>query len=99
MEATLREWLSLLLRWIHVIAGIMWIGDSLLFMWIDSHLAPDPQGRPDVAGVTWLLHCGGYYHLGKSFPVPRPPPPRPRWVSVGTTRTWVSGVPLVVLIH
>src|SRR5439155_25043383 len=65
MEAMLREWLGLLLRWTHIIAGIMWIGDSLLFMWIDSHLSPDPQRRSEVAGVTWLIHGGGYYHLEK----------------------------------
>ena len=39
------EWLSALTRWAHVIAAIMWIGDSLLFMWIDSHLSRDPKGR------------------------------------------------------
>ena len=99
MEATLREWLSLLLRWIHVIAGVMWIGDSLLFMWIDSHLSPDPQGRKDVAGVTWLIHGGGYYHLEKRLLVPGRLPPRLRWFWLEATGTWLSGFLLLILIY
>ncbi len=99
MTSVLLEWLGLLLRWAHVIAGIMWIGDSLLFMWIDSHLAPDPQGRTDVAGVTWLLHGGGYYHLEKRYLVPGSLPPRLRWFWLEATSTWVSGILLLVLIY
>jgi uncharacterized membrane protein len=99
MTSVLLEWLGLLLRWAHVIAGIMWIGDSLLFMWIDSHLTPDPQGRTDVAGVTWLLHGGGYYHLEKRLLVPGRPPPRLRWFWLEATSTWVSGMLLLVLIY
>src|SRR2546422_11651397 len=99
MEATLREWLGLLLRWIHIIAGIMWIGDSLLFMWIDSHLSPDPQGRKDVAGVTWLIHGGGDYHLEKRPLGPRRLPPRLRRLLLGATRPWVAGRFLLLLLH
>ncbi len=99
MEATLREWLGLLLRWIHVIAGIMWIGDSLLFMWIDSHLSPDPERRREVAGVTWLIHGGGYYHLEKRLLVPGQLPPRLRWFWLEATSTWLSGFLLLILIY
>src|SRR2546430_8291669 len=99
MEAMLREWLGLLLRWIHIIAGIMWIGDSLLFMWIDSHLSPDPQRRSEVAGVTWLIHGGGYYHLEKRLLLPGRVPPRLRWFWLEATGTWVSGFLLLILIY
>ncbi len=99
MEAVLTEWLGLLLRWIHIIAGIMWIGDSLLFMWIDSHLSPDPQRRSEVAGVTWLIHGGGYYHLEKRLLVPGRLPPRLRWFWLEATSTWLSGFLLLILIY
>jgi len=95
----LREWLGLLLRWIHIIAGIMWVGDSLLFMWIDSHLSPDPQRRSEVAGVTWLIHGGGYYHLEKRLLVPGRLPPRLRWFWLEATSTWLSGFLLLILIY
>jgi len=36
--ATVTEWLNLFVRWAHVISGIMWIGSSLFFNWLDSHL-------------------------------------------------------------
>lgn len=96
---TLTDWLSLLFRWIHIIAAIMWIGDSLLFMWIDSHLSPDPQGRPDVRGVTWLLHAGGYYQLEQRLLVPGKVPPRLRWFWLEATSTWLSGFLLLILIY
>ncbi len=99
MESTLTEWLGVLLRWIHVIAGIMWIGDSLLFMWIDSHLSPDPHARKDVAGVTWLIHGGGYYQLEKRMLVPGQLPPRLRWFWLEATITWISGFLLMILIY
>lgn len=93
------EWLDALLRWIHVIAGIMWIGDSLLFMWIDSHLHPDPQSRKDVAGMTWLIHGGGYYQLEKRWLVPGRLPPRLRWFWLEATTTWLSGFLLLILVY
>jgi uncharacterized membrane protein len=93
------EWLNALLRWIHVIAGIMWIGDSLLFMWIDSHLHPDPQSRQDVAGVTWLIHGGGYYQLEKRWLAPGRLPPRLRWFWLEATTTWLSGILLLIIVY
>jgi len=99
MASVILDWLGLLLRWIHVVAGIMWIGDSLLFMWIDSHLTPDPQGRRDVTGVAWLIHGGGYYHLEKRLLIPGQLPPRLRWFWLEATTTWLSGFLLLILIY
>jgi uncharacterized membrane protein len=93
------EWLHALLRWLHVVAGIMWIGDSLLFMWLDSHLHPDPQSRKDVAGVTWLIHGGGYYQVEKRWLTPGGLPPRLRWFWLEATTTWLSGVLLLVIVY
>src|SRR3989442_5299365 len=98
MEATLREWLNLLLRWIHVIAGIMWIGDSLLFIWVYSHLSPDPQRRRDVAGVTWLIHFGGHYHLQKSLLGPRRLPPGLRSFCLESSRPWDASLFLPISV-
>jgi len=95
----LYDWLRILLRWGHVIAAIMWIGDSLLFMWIDSHLSKDPQSRTDVAGMTWLIHGGGYYQLEKRWLVPGHLPPKLRWFWLEATSTWISGFLLLILIY
>lgn len=93
------DWLQFLFRWLHIVAAIMWIGDSLLFMWIDSHLRPDPEGRKNVTGVTWLIHGGGYYHLEKRLLVPGRLPPSLRWFWLEATTTWVSGFLLLILIY
>ena len=34
------DWLNLLIRWLHVIAGIVWIGSSFYFIALDNHLLP-----------------------------------------------------------
>lgn len=99
MASILQDWLTILLRWGHIVAAIMWIGDSLLFMWIDSHLSPDPESRRDVTGVTWLLHGGGYYNLEKRLLIPGRVPPRLRWFWAEATGTWISGLLLLVLIY
>lgn len=45
MEAYLSEWLSLLVRWFHVIAGVAWIGASFYFIWLDNHLREPPEWK------------------------------------------------------
>ncbi len=93
------EWLGVLLRWIHVIAGIMWIGDSLLFMWIDRNLRADPEGRTDVGGITWLIHGGGYYQVEKRMLEPGRLPPYLRWFWLESTSTWISGFLLLIVVY
>jgi len=57
------ELLDLLLRWFHVIAGIMWIGNSLLFNWLDRNL----EKKEGIDGEIWLLHSGGFYQIEKKM--------------------------------
>ena len=41
------DWLNLVARWAHAIAGISWIGASFYFVWLDDSLtAPE---RPEDA--------------------------------------------------
>ena len=32
------DWLDLIVRWIHIVVGIAWIGTSFYFNWLDSRL-------------------------------------------------------------
>ncbi len=69
MSGSALELLDLIARWIHVIAGIMWIGNSLLFNWLDKSLRP-PEGRgqtPQPLGTIWLLRSGGFYYVEKTL--------------------------------
>ena len=40
----LNELLDVVFRWAHLIAGIMWIGNSMLFNWLDRNLIKPPAG-------------------------------------------------------
>lgn len=67
MIPLLLEWLHALLRVAHVLAAILWVGDSFLFVWMDSHLSK-PDGKPregDVVGELWMTHSGGFYEVVK----------------------------------
>ncbi|MGA2711180.1 MAG: urate hydroxylase PuuD, partial [Steroidobacteraceae bacterium] len=82
MMPYLLDWLALLLRWVHVIAGIAWIGASFYFVWLDNHLqAPlDPQRTdPGVGGELWAVHGGGFYRSQKYRVAPETLPPTLHW--------------------
>jgi len=99
MSAPIEEWLSVLLRWIHVITAMMWIGDSLLFMWLDSHMYEDPEKRPYVNGITWLIHGGSYYSVEKRPLKAGELPPKLRWFWMEATGTWISGFLLLMMVY
>jgi len=99
MLGPFEEWLGILLRWIHVITAIMWIGDSLLFMWLDNHMYEDPEKRPYVTGITWLIHGGSYYTVEKRPLKAGKLPPRLRWFWMEATGTWFSGFLLLMMVY
>jgi uncharacterized membrane protein len=72
----------LLGRWLHLIAGIAWIGASFYFIWLDNHLVPpaDPQLRArGVGGELWAVHGGGFYNSHKYRVAPAELPPLLHW--------------------
>src|ERR1044072_5010601 len=63
LDPTLSEWLNLLFRWIHVFAGIMWVGTTYYFTWLDARLTEEEKAAlntGDTAAV-WMVHSGGFY--------------------------------------
>ena len=50
MELILAESPGAVLRWLHVIAGIAWIGSSFYFIHLDLSLKPRPELPADVKG-------------------------------------------------
>jgi len=99
MDALIREWLSLGLRWVHVIAGIGWIGTSLYFMWLDATLRKPSPPRPDVESEAWLLHSGGFYLVERRKLPPGDLPSPIHWFKWEAAMTWLTGFPLLVLIY
>ena len=105
MEAHVLDYLNFAIRWLHMIAGIAWIGASLYFVWLDSSLLP-PKDAPSkdigIGGEVWALHGGGFYRAQKfsGAPPELPQPPVPlHWFKWEAYTTWLSGFALLVLIY
>jgi uncharacterized membrane protein len=98
------DWLNLVVRWSHLIAGISWIGASLYFVWLDNHLEP-PKDPADVQngmyGELWAVHGGGFYHNQKFMTGPKnePLPFDLHWFKWEAYTTWLSGVALLAIVY
>jgi uncharacterized membrane protein len=97
--AYLSDWANLLLRWLHLIAGVAWIGTSFYFIGLDNQLAAPKDGNPRVAGEQWSIHGGGFYHKQKYLVAPERLPERLHWFKWEAYWTWISGFSLFVLIY
>jgi uncharacterized membrane protein len=102
MTSYLLDWLSLLLRWLHMVTGIAWIGASFYFVWLDNHLQPPRDGDtadPGVAGELWAVHGGGFYRSQKYRLAPALLPPTLHWFYWEAYSTWLSGFALLCLLY
>jgi uncharacterized membrane protein len=96
------DWLSLLGRWLHLVAGIAWIGSSFYFIWLDNHLLPptDPAlARSGVAGELWAVHGGGFYQAQKYRVAPAVLPASLHWFYWEAYTTLLSGLLLLGLLY
>jgi uncharacterized membrane protein len=102
MLTYLFDWAGLLVRWLHVVAGIAWIGASFYFVWLDNHLQPVPGSErvdPNVAGELWAVHGGGFYRSQKYRLAPEVLPPKLHWFYWEAYTTWLSGFALLTLLY
>ena len=102
MDPYASEWLQFLARWLHVVAGIVWIGTSFYFVALDNHLRP-PGEREDAArgvgGETWEIHGGGFYRIEKYAVAPQRLPDLLHWFKWEAYWTWLSGFALLVVLY
>jgi uncharacterized membrane protein len=101
VSASSLEILDLVARWIHVIAGIMWVGNSLLFNWLDRSLVPAnaPGQTKKPIGTIWLLHSGGFYYVEKTLLDGEELPAPLHWFKWQAYTTWLSGVALLIVVY
>jgi len=102
MEAYIVDWLNLLLRWLHFIAGVAWIGSSFYFIWLDDHLEAPKLGadaEKGVGGELWSVHGGGFYHAQKYRVAPPVLPETLHWFKWEAYTTWISGMFLLALVY
>ena len=97
MDPYVVEWLNLLARWGHMIAGIAWIGTSFYFVALDFSLKK-PAGLPaGVSGEAWEVHGGGFYNVRKYLSAPSKLPEDLIWFKWEAYLTWVTGFLLLCL--
>ncbi len=97
MDFAFKEWLHLLIRWFHVVVGIMWIGQTYLFSWMDSHL--EEVDDEDLEGRLWMIHSGGFYRVEKQKLAPSKMPAVLHWFKWEAGLTWISGFLLLWVVY
>nr|MDP2191866.1 urate hydroxylase PuuD [Rhodoferax sp.] len=102
MESYYLDWANLLLRWVHVITAIAWIGSSFYFVFLDSSLTPpvdEDLQRQGVSGELWAVHGGGFYHPVKFNVSPPQLPAHLHWFYWESYSTWLSGFALFTVSY
>ncbi len=97
MTAFAADWINLLIRWGHLIAGIGWIGTSFYFIALDLSLKRRPDMREGVAGTVWEVHGGGFYQVEKYTLAPKTLPSDLIWYKWEAYLTWVTGFLLLTV--
>jgi uncharacterized membrane protein len=100
MSSAIREWLNLGVRWFHVFAGIMWVGQTYYFTWLDGQFTKlEKQADSNsTASKVWMVHSGGFYTVEKQKSL-GVTPEQVRWFRWEALLTWVAGLILLVLVY
>ena len=102
MESYYLDWANLLLRWVHVITAVAWIGASFYFVMLDNSLEkPEDQESLDkgVGGEQWAVHGGGFYNMQKYALAPKRLPDHLHWSYWESYSTWLTGFALFTMSY
>jgi uncharacterized membrane protein len=100
IDPTLSEWLNLIVRWVHVFAGIMWIGTTYYFTWLDARLTEEERAVANTgnSAQVWMVHSGGFYVVEKRK-MPDLLSRKLHWFRWEAATTWLSGMLLLVVLY
>jgi uncharacterized membrane protein len=96
---SLSELLDVIFRWAHVIAGIMWVGNSMLFNWLDRNLEKSAQLPPLSQGKIFMVHSGAFYDVEKKLLAPGEMPATLHWFKWQNFTTWATGISLHIVVY
>ncbi|EWY38681.1 cysteine desulfurase [Skermanella stibiiresistens SB22] len=99
MDAIVWEWVNFMLRWLHVITAIAWIGSSFYFVHLDASLRRVDGLPKGTSGEAWQIHGGGFYHMVKYNVAPANLPEELTWFKWEAYATWISGFFLLVVLY
>jgi uncharacterized membrane protein len=95
----LTDWLSLSLRWLHIVAGAAWIGTSFYFNWLNNNVRPPEREEAGVGGEVWSVHGGHFYRVVKYAVAPEALPRTLHWFKWEAYTTWLSGIALLAVVY
>ncbi len=100
LDPTISEWLNLIFRWIHVFAGIMWVGTTYYFTWLDARLSEEEKAAANTGSPAqiWMVHSGGFYVVEKRK-VPDLVSRTLHWFRWEAGTTWLSGFALLIVVY
>ena len=100
LDPTVSEWLNLILRWTHVFAGIMWVGTTYYFTWLDARLTEEEKAAVNTGNIAqvWMVHSGGFYVVERRK-VPDLVSRTLHWFKWEAGTTWLSGFALLIVVY
>jgi len=100
LDPTVSEWLNLILRWTHVFAGIMWVGTTYYFTWLDARLTEEEKAAVNTGDTAqvWMVHSGGFYVVERRK-VPDLVSRTLHWFKWEAGTTWLSGFALMIVVY
>ena len=100
IDPTISEWLNFIARWIHVFAGIMWVGTTYYFTWLDARLTEEEKAVANTghSAQIWMVHSGGFYAVEKRK-VPDELSRKLHWFKWEAGTTWLSGFALLIIVY
>jgi uncharacterized membrane protein len=100
VDFSIREWLNLSVRWFHVFAGIMWVGQTYYFTWLDRQFVrlEEDSSNDGSRPAVWMVHSGGFYTVEKQKSL-RVSPQQVRWFRWEAALTWLGGFILLFLVY